>query len=103
MLASVAAGTSPQPSPSSTFRHNDCDALVPGDALDVQGFVCDSDNARQSQSMDCKSGLYVRLTGSTATDLEGTVGSTPTWRAAEPVGPKHGRTPWAFDNRMEHA
>lgn len=77
--------TSPLAVPSSTFRYTDCDALVPGDAITFPDLTCECDDARQLHTMDCKSGVHVRLTGSTAADLEGITGSTPTWRAAEPI------------------
>lgn len=93
--------SSPLPVPSSTFRYTDCDGLVPGDAITFPDLTCEPDDARQLQTMDCKSGVYVRLTG-TATGLEGIAGSTPTWRAAEPIDPRYGRTPWAFNNCLEH-
>lgn len=93
--------TSPLPVPSSTFRYTNCDALVPGDAITFPDLTCGPDDARQLQTMDCKSGVYVRLTG-TATDLEGIAGSTPTWQAAERIDPRYGRTPWAFNNCLEH-
>ena len=88
--------------PSSAFPYTDCDALVAGDALKIDGLVCEPGNARQSQTMDCKSGVYVRLSGSTAADLEGIAGSTASWREAEPIDPRYGRTPWAFNNCLEH-
>ena len=93
-------GSSPRPVTSST-RYTDCDALAPGDAITFPDLTCDPDDARQLQTMDCKSGVYVRLTGAPS-DLEGIAGSTPTWRAAEPIDPRYGRTTWAFNNCLEH-
>jgi hypothetical protein len=78
----------------------DCNALQPGDDLDYGALYCDSEQVQVS-TMDCSTGIYVRIVRPNTGDLEGITGVTPTWRAAEPIDPRYGRTPYAFHNCFE--
>lgn len=103
----AAASNLPEPTTTTTrldpspYPYEDCDALRPGDPLDLTDVVCDPEGVTQASSIDCVDGIYIRLARSGLGDLEGIVGRTPFWRAAAPTDPVHGRTPWALDNCAE--
>jgi hypothetical protein len=79
---------------------SDCNALQPGDDLDYGSLNCNADQV-VVRTIDCSTGIYVHLGRGNNGDLEGITGVTPTWRAAEPVDPRYGRTPYAFHNCFE--
>jgi hypothetical protein len=95
-----AATAAPVVNPS-PYPYTDCDALRPGDALNFPDLNCDPDNVTQVYPVDCIDGIYVHLVRPEGGDLEGIAGRTPTWREAAPRE-AHGRTPWAFNNCLEH-
>ena len=97
-----ATGPATATATASPYGYTDCDGLRPGDALDFSDLVCAPENVTQLQTMDCIDGIYVRLVRPAGAGLEGLVGRTPTWLAAAPTDPTHGRTPWAFENCKEH-
>lgn len=86
----------------SPYPYTDCDGLRSGDALDFSDLVCAPENVSELTAMDCISGTYVHLMRAEGGGLEGIVGQTPTWLQASPIDPRYGRTPWAFENCLEH-
>lgn len=99
---SASAAGSTEPTTPSSYPYTDCDRLRPGDPLDVTALVCAPENVSQLRSIDCIDGMYVHLVRPGLGDLEGIVDRSPAWREAGPTDPRHGRTPWAFDNCREH-
>lgn len=87
----------------SPYPFTDCDALRPGDPLSTAPIVCraGSDGDGRLGMTDCTTGTYAYLDRTRGQDLEGIVRPGATWRAASPIDPKHGRTPWAFENCLE--
>lgn len=89
--------------PSSTvspFAFSDCDGLQAGDQVDSELLQCDPDRVT-TDTMDCQAGTYIRLLRPGKSNLEAIIGLTPTWKVAEPLDERYGRTTWAFEHCLE--
>jgi len=87
--------------PSASSSPTDCDSIQAGDKVDVKSLQCNQDKVPVT-TMECEAGTYVHLTRAVAGDLEAIVGLTPTWKGAEPIDVRYGRTVWAFQHCKEH-
>lgn len=67
---------------------------------DFKNLQCDS-RKTTSYTVDCAAGIYVRLSRPGRGDIEGITGLTATWRSAEPIDPRYGRTAWQFQHCQE--
>ena len=100
VLAQCPSSLNP-PTGSSSAASTDgvCAKLRPGDPMTAYTDLQCGEQVRV-ETLDCSVGTYVHLSRPEGSDVEGIIGSTPVWRAAEPRS-TGGRTPWAFANCQE--
>lgn len=103
ITAADQAPGSPTPTASSSApAWSDCEAIRPGDDFVFGETLNCSQEDLHVERLSCKSGEYVHIIRRGGDAVEGIEGVTPRWLRAEPRDPRYGRTPFAFQNCLEH-